>query len=301
MPSAYLQPADYPGYGVPNATAPQVQQASALIDSFLNRQEGLIWVPDGAGNPCYMESLSPSITLTAPSAILPGLLVEVPVTGPIQGVVPGTVLILDAANAALTEAVTVNSITGNALLLSQVQFSHAAGALLGSDQTIVEQRYMPQQRPITAVAKTPVVRVVAGEGRYGYGRRGDGPGIEMQAYNLLAVMSAFGGPPPWEQVTAASIGVDPRTGQLWFPAGIMLAYYSEVRVHYIAGWQYANLPGPIKQACANIIQGQGNGAQFAGNIQALKAGDAAMTRFGPSVIDADTKALLNPYRAMVLG
>lgn len=38
----YLQGSDPATFGVPNATAAQIQKASTLIDSFLNRPEGLI-------------------------------------------------------------------------------------------------------------------------------------------------------------------------------------------------------------------------------------------------------------------
>ena len=38
----YLQGADLTTFGVPNASAAQIQEASLLIDSFLNRPEGLI-------------------------------------------------------------------------------------------------------------------------------------------------------------------------------------------------------------------------------------------------------------------
>jgi len=41
--AVYLQGADLAVFGVPNATVPQILEASLLIDSFLNRPEGLIY------------------------------------------------------------------------------------------------------------------------------------------------------------------------------------------------------------------------------------------------------------------
>lgn len=54
MPSVYLQPADYATYGVPNATSSEVIEASALIDGYLDRKDGLIYTVDGSNNPVSM-------------------------------------------------------------------------------------------------------------------------------------------------------------------------------------------------------------------------------------------------------
>ena len=64
--SAYLSGTDLEAYGVPTATTAQVQRASALIDAYLKRPEGCVWVPDTVGNPCYMAGLDPTITLKPP-------------------------------------------------------------------------------------------------------------------------------------------------------------------------------------------------------------------------------------------
>ncbi len=50
--SQYLQGADLAAFGVPNATTAQIEQASALIDAYTNRPEGLTYtgqVMDGSG------------------------------------------------------------------------------------------------------------------------------------------------------------------------------------------------------------------------------------------------------------
>lgn len=307
MPSVYLQSADYTAYGVPNATPAQVQQASAQIDAYLARREGLIWAPDGNGNPCYMAGMNPSLTLTLASAIAPGQNVVVNVTGPTGMLKVGSVLIADVATAAITEALVVQAVVGQQVTFANVLFAHAQGAALAAGLTIVEQRTMPEDRPITMVAQTPVMAILSGVGRYGYMRRGMDAVGSIDTYNLLAVMSKFGGPPAWEVWTPQANSCEPETGTVWVPAGVLLAYYTEVRMHYVAGWTYATLPAQVKQACANIANNIAAVAGMPGTMQRLQAGDTAMLRFANQagilnsfVMDDDTKALLAPYRARLL-
>ncbi len=298
MPSSYLQGDDKAIYGVPNATDSQIALSSSLIDGYLQRPEGLVWVPDANGNPCYMLSLSPSFTLTATDDIAPGL--NVNVTGAVQAISLGSsqcglVAILDRGDDSKREAVIVVSISGNTLQLANVQFDHASGAKLDFGLVIFEECQMPSGRPLTNVKRTPVRMILAGQGRYGYPRRGNAF-FEINEYNLLAAITKFGGPPVWEIFDQTLVGVDPNTGQLWAPAGILLAYYTEIRFSYIAGWTYDSLPPAIKMACANIV----NAAvtfPINGAISSYRAGDTAITKFASSNIDDDTKALLEPFTA----
>jgi hypothetical protein len=299
MPSAYLQPSEYAAYGVPNATAAQVTQASALIDGYLSRNEGLIWQPDANGNPCYMSAMTPVTTLTATGGIAPGQNVNVTVTGGVQVAQPGFVAILDRGTPSLTEACIVNSITGNVVQLVNVQFSHSPGCLLEFGMVIFEEREMPTGRPLTVVSKTPVQMVLAGQGRYGYPRRGNSGVYAVNEYNLMAAITKFGGPPIWEIFNQTLVSINPNTGELWAPAGILLAYYTTIRYSYIAGYQYASLPSQIKQACANIITAI-NFLPMNGAIAMQRAGDTQIQRFAATYLDEDTKALLNPYCARLV-
>lgn len=307
MASTYLQSADYAAFGVPNATAAQVQQASAQIDAYLFRREGLIWAPDGNGNPCYMTGANAELTLTLQGAISPGTNVVATVTGPTAMLRVGSVLIADAATSNITEALVVQSVTGQNITFSTVQFAHAANAKLQTGLTIAEQRTMPENRPITMVSRTPVMQILSGVGRYGYMRRGQDTVGAIDTYNLLAVMSKFGGPPAWEMWTPQANSVDPETGTVWVPAGVLLAYYTEVRIHYVAGWTYQSLPTEIKQACANIINNIAGVTGVPGTMQRVQAGDTSMQRFATQpggmnslVMDDDTKLLLAPYRTRTL-
>lgn len=115
-------------------------------------------------------------------------------------------------------------------------------------------------------------------------------------FNLLAAVTQFGGPPTWEKFDITKAGLDMSTGQVWVPAGVLLAYYTNVRLQYIAGWTYVTLPSSIKQACANIINTMLNFPEVTGNIKMAKAGDSQVQRFADSVLDSDTKRLLEPFK-----
>jgi hypothetical protein len=300
MPSAYLQGSDLTAYGVPNATTAQITRASSIIDGYLQRSEGMIWVPDANGNPCYMANLSPMITLQATGSISPGQNVNVTVNGPVAAISLGSsqcglVAVLDRSNTEVTEACIVNAINGNVITLTNVQFNHTGMFLLEFGMCIFEECQMPSGRPLTNLHKTPVQIILAGQGRYGYPRRGNSF-FEINEYNLLAAITKYGGPPIWEIFDQSLVGIDPLTGQVWAPAGILLAYYTEIRFSYIAGYTYYSLPSNVKQACANIINAYKD-LPINGAISNFRAGDTAITRFSATNLDEDTKMLLQPFMA----
>ena len=304
MASTYLQSADYAAYGVPSATAAQVSQASTIIDAYLRRPAGLIYVPDSTGQPCYMQVLAPELTFTAVNGFGPGIGIQVQVNGPTAMLQVGDCVILDRANPSITEAVQVTSAVGQILTLGNsaanvpngVMFAHSAGCTMETGLLITERRYIPKMRPEISVSNVPVARVVGGTGRYGYGRRGDAASYNTDNFNLLASLSKFGGPPAWEIWPAnTSAGVESITGQIWVPAGIMLAYYSEVKIRYVAGYQYSNLPSEIKEACAQIILAQ-QALPAMGNTKMYQAGDTKIENFAATVINDDVKGMLAAWR-----
>lgn len=63
MPSQYLQSSDYAAYGVPNTTADQVTKASAIIDGYLDKPDGLIYNVDGSNNPISMATTGQPLTV----------------------------------------------------------------------------------------------------------------------------------------------------------------------------------------------------------------------------------------------
>src|SRR5882762_8719706 len=168
MPSVYLESSDYAAYGAPNATASQVTLASSIIDGYLQRPEGLIFVNDYTGTPCYMANKTPTITLTATQSILPGQNVNVTITGAIGAVQSGYVAILDRNNPGATEACILNSVNGNVLQFINVQFPHDVGCTFDFQMTIYEERQMPTGRPLVTLSRWPLQIVLSGQGRYGY-------------------------------------------------------------------------------------------------------------------------------------
>lgn len=300
MPSAYLQSGDLATYGVPSATPAQIAQASTLIDAYLKRPEGLIWAPDASGVPCYMTALSPTYTFKLNGSIAPGANVVAALAGPVAQLQAGDVLVLDRATAGsdanVAEGVVVVATNGVQVTLQNVQFEHADASLAEYGLQIEEQKNMPPDRPLTFLSKGPLVQVLSGVGRYAYGRRGDDNNYNLEQFNLLAAVSKYGGPPAWEIFNPLNTGYDANTGQLWIPAGVLLAYYTEVKLRYVAGFTYATLPGAVKNACASIIQALGNLPQM-GNIKSYRAGDTAIEMAAASKLDQDTMDELNAYRA----
>lgn len=295
----YLEAADYAAYGVPaSATLAQVVQATKLIDSYIKRPEGLLWGADGNGNPCYMLNATPkaSLQLVSPIAASPGVPFTATVTGPTMQIQVGDVFTVDVANPAETENLVVVSVTGQSVQFQGCTFPHLAGAIMSTGLLVTEQRYIPGDRPMTRFSRLPVVNCVAGSGRYGYGRRSDDAYSQIDTFNLLAVMSRFGGPPSWELWLPQSNQVDTSSGTLWVPAGVMLAYYSEIRYHYVAGWQYATLPDDIKTACGQLVNAIIQSGPLLGNVSARQAGGSRLQYFTASQLSADVKAMLDPYR-----
>lgn len=302
MPSVYLKPSDFAAYGLPPAGAvAAVQQASAVVDQALGRPEGLVWLPDATGMPAYMAALTATQTFALVSAIQPGSGVNVQVSPPILTPdLVGEVLILDRGTQAACEAVVVTAVVGrDTLILGTVRFAHAQAALAEQGLVLAEERSLPAKRNVTRVSRLPVANLLSAQGRYGYGRRSDQTAGLYTDLNLLAAVQAFGGPPLWLPIDITATSASPVTGEVWVPSGILLATYSDVRLRYVAGWSAGNLPGPIKQATANIASTVLATADIPGQLKSIRAGDHQIQRFAASNLDPDTKALLEPFKARV--
>lgn len=298
----YIDQVEYVTYGITDATIPQVSQATRVANNYLSRPEGVLWSPDANGAPAYMTHKDPSLTLALASGISPGSNVVATLTNPGNAIGTqsiGQAVILDRAALNTAEACIITAVSANTVTLSSVQFSHSSGATMDFGLTLSEEVPLPNKRTTVRLSRTPVAQLLSGFGRYGYGRRSQqfaGPDINT---NLLAYVGAFGGPPMWTQFPLGETDINMNTGEVWIPPGLLLAYFSDVRIHYVAGWSKANLPTNIKQAVANIVRGMID-APLSGNAQNIKAGDAAITRFSATALDEDTKALLQPYRALTM-
>lgn len=103
------------------------------------------------------------------------------------------------------------------------------------------------------ITLSPILSIT---GRYGYARR-----AQQQVYpdlnygaNILQIASYFGGPPQFTPIAVANTDFDPKTGELWVPAGLYLSAYTEVQVQYNSGYPPDKLPSPIKQATAMVVR-----------------------------------------------
>jgi hypothetical protein len=302
MPSSYVTTDQAQGFGLSGVTTAQIAAASALIDAFLKRPEGLAWLPDSNGNPAYMAGADPDLTFTLASSISPGTNVSVTLNGPASILQVGDILVLgtDIENSTVIESCVVATTTlpngSPSITLSQVQFAHAGGAKALHGLVIEEMRYCPRGRPIIQISRAPLVNFLSGVGRYAFGRRGDTYDEEaMEYFNLLASLQKFGGPPSWELFQPTlSQNWDPQTGQLWIPAGVLLAYYSEVKVRYVAGFPATSIPASVQAACVSII-GANTNLPALGQIKSFAAGDTKIQMAAASLMSDDVKAMLSPY------
>ncbi|MBV9528250.1 hypothetical protein [Sphingomonas sp.] len=273
-----------------------------MLDAYLGRPEGLVWSPDWTGLPAYMAGLSPTLSFTLPSTIVAGQNITINFPAAAAGLADliGEVFILDRTNAQLCEAVTVSAVdtVNGRITFQKVAQSHAQGATMEAGLVIAEERPLAPRRSLTRAMRAPLVRLLSGIGRYSYGRRSQDNLAPFADLNLLATMQVIGGPPVWTpfDVTQASISV--TTGEIWIPVGLLLAYYSDVRIRYVAGYSAAGLPPAVKQACATLLATLGSG-NYDPAFKVQQAGGTRLERWADSLFDPDTKAMLDGLKPRV--
>jgi hypothetical protein len=178
MPSVYLQPSEYATYGLESTvTASDIVNASAVVDSYIQRPEGLVWAPDSRGLPCYMAALQPSFSATLPVALTAGQLATFafPLAGTGTSSLIGEVLIVDRSDNTKVEALVITGTNAQAgtITVAAPANAHGIGATLEMGLVVVEERPLAAKRSQTRVSRTPVMRLLSGVGRYAYGRRSD--------------------------------------------------------------------------------------------------------------------------------
>lgn len=305
MPSVYLTQSDAITYGVSNATAAQIIEASNLVDAYLQRPSGLQYMVDYQNSPCYMAALSPTFSVQLASPLSPGTNVVVPFAQASYmstvGLI-GSVVILERSSiiqgkANNCEACVITANTKTSITLASVALSHAAGVPMDFGLVINEQKALPSKRAIVRLGQWPIGRIISGLGSYRFGRRNDQQAGLYDDRNLLSIMQTFGGPPAWQAFDVTASDFNPITSEVWIPSGIQMAYYSDVRIYYVAGYSQANIPSIVKQSTAAIITAKLNTSSLQGGIKEARAGDTALTRFSNTVLDDDTRAQLNFYKA----
>ena len=282
----YLDPSEYAAYGIPDATDAQVETASRSIDAALGRPEGLLWMPDADGEPCYMAGMTASRAYTLQSPVTPGSTTTL--TFPkshFTAAQAGMVAILDRAN--VPEAVIISSASGSTLTLEGVNHSHDAGATLEFGLVISEQAEVRCDETFF-VSRPPLARLLSfyGQARYPY-----------QAFPY------YGQLPRWSAFPLDQTDYDAATGDILLLEGTVYPAFSTARVQYVSGWSLPNIPPGIKQAVAALVTNAAAlGAEgISGNIKLLKSGDATIERFagaggGSSLFDSTTMNLIAPYR-----
>jgi len=300
MPNAYLSPDEYATYGLDgDTTAADVINASAVVNSHTMRVEGLVWMPDSRGLPCYMAGLTPTASYTLPVALTGGVAATFafPAAGAGASNLLNEILIVDRANTGAVEALVITGVdTAHATItVAPPVNNHAIGATLELGMTIVEERAIAPKRSQTRVTRWPVARLLSGCGRYSYGRRSDQVAGLYNDVNLIAAVQTFGGPPQWIPFDIRQADISIATGEVWVPAGLLLAYYTDVRLRYVAGYPASGVPQAVKQATANIVRNAKN-AEFAPpNFKVFQAGGTKVERWSSSDLDEDTKRLLDPF------
>jgi hypothetical protein len=139
--------------------------------------------------------------------------------------------------------------------------------------------------------------IVSASGRYGYARRGQQqvyPDLNYAA-NVLQIASFFGGPPQFTAIDVTSCDFDPRTGEIWVPAGLYLSQYTEVALTYTSGFNPFAMPQAIKHATASLVR---NLLSRGGGATGLKGFGAGRIRaeFTDDLIDANIANMLQAYR-----
>jgi hypothetical protein len=297
--NAYISQTELGQYGVVRVPSIYLDRASTLIDSVLHRVEGLTWMPDANGWPCYQARLTPRLTLTFQNPILPGVNVVVPVPGSIDvnpDGLTGEVIILDRLLTDKVEACVITASSADSITLAKVQFSHSNPVTADFGMVVTEQKTLAEGRPTTHLGAWPIARVHSCCGRYNYGRRSSDTYGVQQDYSLLTILGQFSTTPSWQIFPVQTTSFDTQTGHIWIPSGIWNAYYSEVNIRYVSGWSQSNVPELIKQAVAALASGMQNN-MLPGNITSYKAGDTAITRAAGTILDADTLRNLSAFRA----
>ena len=284
----YIQPQDQGRLGIPDATPAQIAAASRLVDAQIARPHGLLWSPDANGQPAYMTTKTPTRSGKTADDIAPGASVVVSLTyGSFGRGDIGSAVVLDRKN--ISETCIIVAASGNTITLDAVQFAHPAGSTVEFGLTVDEESAVTYGALIQVAAR-PVVRILGITGSY----RSDGRGYISIADNLMNIGRDGD---LWNSFPLDQCDIDDIQGTCWMLPGEVRGGFSRVRVSYIAGWSYDSLPFAIQQATANIVRNAiDTQVEMPGNITMAKAGNAAFERKTATHLDADTIALLAPYR-----
>ena len=153
------------------------------------------------------------------------------------------------------------------------------------------QLAIPADRQETRLPVTPVIRLIAASGRYGYGRRDrQGYNHVYGNYNALLVL-AGAARPQWTEISIDACEVDAATGQIYLPYSTLILPYSMVRVKYEAG--FIEIPVAVKMAIVEIANNMA--ARGVSDRQRYVVGRVAQNFTSDSFLTPMAKQLLQPY------
>jgi hypothetical protein len=285
----YLDAPDTVLYGIPDATSSQLTAASQAVDAYLGRPEGLLWSPDGHGAPAFMTNLTPARSFTLPSAISAGATVQVVLPyGQFGNQTLGEVVVLDRNSSSYAEACLVTAVSGTTITLANVQFDHAQGVSMDFGLTLLDEAPLRTGSGSIRAARSPIARILGGFSR---ARPGQLPRqITDSGFGFLSVATQS-----WTQLDITTWDINQATGQVMVQPYPVQAGALDIRMRYVAGWSRASIPHAIKQAVSNIARAALE-TPFSGNLKVIEAGDSKLERFSPTMIDSETRALLQPFR-----
>lgn len=296
-PSAYLALGEFAAYGVPTTTTySQVIQASAVVDSYLWKPQGLICSLDANGFPYAMASASPNASFTLTTSISPGTTVVATLAPAL--VTPdmiGEILTFDVAP--VIESCQVVAYSGNnQVTLANVQFSHTGGAPVVAGLCVQDERLRGVQHDSPIVlSETPVANVLSILGKlppmWAYGPYPAPPIPFSVPYSVSQ--------PLWQIIPTNMASIDSRKGEITIYEELLPYRYMTYRVLYIAGWPETLIPTQIKVATAQIINTYFFLSGVPSSLKAANSGGPSLQRFKDTALDANVRQLLDPFKARI--
>ncbi len=185
-----------------------------------------------------------------------------------------------------------------------IAISPSTVALYAASGSVAAQSnyYYTGAQPNTQFRGSTITPLISASGRYGYARRGQQqiyPDLNYAA-NVLQIASFFGGPPQFTMIDVTATDFDPRTGEIWVPAGLYLSQYTEVMITYNSGFDPLAMPRAIKHATVSLVR---NLLARGGGATGLKGFGAGRIRaeFTEDLLDVNIKNMLMAYRTVRSG
>jgi hypothetical protein len=157
-------------------------------------------------------------------------------------------------------------------------------------QSYTERLRVGRRSQSVRLSYGPLVAVTAMNAHFGAAcAQADGLGEGFFA----EVASAFGVANSWVPLDVTQLDVCSATGEVTLPCNLLGVAMREVEVTYTAG--FAAAPVPVQIACAQIVK---NAQTQPGlNVKSSSVDTLRMEYFSDQLLDAQTRALLQPFVA----